>query len=271
MKTYSRVTSSFFYPSGETADDSLCFHYKQDNIELTVDQKGRFHGAVTIGTNTETPDNQPESKISLPKKKFAIQDLKVIELSEKSYEVSEESEEAEFQIDNEEYILDDETKDDKDIERRIFVLPTSLSDSLFKYGFELFSEYDISKRFQETNPRVAKVGNDYINMKTIPTINEFVVSKDSEIDSLLLKADCKAESIVDQLKKSFKDSFWAYRLSFDLKKKQLIFSYSFRCFFTTLESEFNKMFDRKKGNYRVHEKISGLVDGLVVIFGVNNS
>lgn len=203
-----------FYPEIQPINEAISFHYKQEDVEITVDNTGRFHGTVSVGTNTEVVNNQLYTKKTpiILKKSLTFNDNKVFELSDKFWENEEESSEDE-EIVTPEYIFGSE-KNDVDIERRVFLVPPSILDGSFKYGFELYADNFNPQRHWESDKDVTKIGDNYIVMKPIPKINSFVVSKIHDINKISPKKDCKLPNVVDRLKAEWKGSLWSYRLGF---------------------------------------------------------
>lgn len=212
-----KVASAFYYPDIKLIDEATCFHYKQEQLEITVNNKGHYHGAVTVGTNTEEkyflPPKKPISKNLKKRLTFLdMQDTTVIELSEKNFEEDENlTDEDEFVIPDSIFEPESYKHKDSNIERRVFLLPPSCGlESNFKYGFELFEEDLVSKNFK--NPTdMEKIGENFVAMKPIVKTATFAVPSESVVGDFLPKIDCTQFDVVKKLKAEWKDSCWTQK------------------------------------------------------------
>lgn len=209
-----RLTSTFHYPEIKPLDEEICFQYKQSDIDITVNNKGVFHGAISVGTNTDDKQFMPR-KSATPRvstKRLTFQDTKVIELSEKNYEEDNESSDEELLVEEEEYVFDPEIeKNDSSVERRVFLLPSCVFESNSKYGFELFANDHFSKLDNENQRDLVKIGNDFIDMKRIHNMSEFGVRRANDSPGIFRKLDCKRFNIIENLKNEWNGSFWTQR------------------------------------------------------------
>lgn len=210
-KEEEKLTSTFYYLHKNSLDEATCFHYKQQEAEITINNRGHFHGAATVGTNTEEKYFLPPklAPSMIPKKRLTFQEFSVIELSENSLEEDDESTD-EDEIVSHDYILGPENHKDCNVERRVFLLPLTAIEHNFKYGFELFEEDFVFQNFKNRRD-VEKIGNNYVAMKPIRKISEFVVPIKFDVLDLSPELDCKQLDIADKLKTEWKDSFWTQK------------------------------------------------------------
>lgn len=205
-----RMSSNFYYPK-VALDEETRFHFKQNEVDIRVNNKGKFHGAVTVGTNTESR-SRLSSKIrkSDPNKILTFKDMKTIELSESLSEEKSSSDEVE-EIIKYDFLLNRLEPIEPNVEKRIFLIPPCFIDSPYKYGFELFEKANIKQKYRKNFEDTIKIGSDYVHMTKIPLTKDFGTNDKCLNQVLGPRIKCKPLNIVEKMKQDWKGSFWKFK------------------------------------------------------------